>query len=97
MPDVIKCAADASVAPARAISGHVQNQLLNLGDNFGAAWFSRGTFVVFFGDELSVPSKQGVTRDDSPNREDWLSVVTPYVAEPIPRDDRLNTVSAPSK
>jgi hypothetical protein len=70
VPKVIDCAADLRVTPAGGIAGHVQNQFLNVGSGLGAAGFTRGAAIVFFGDALSVPSKQGVRRDDSPKCEE---------------------------
>lgn len=68
MAKVIECAADPRVTPTRVIAGHVQNKRFNFGGRFGAAWFSRGAAIVLVGYELSVPSKQGVRRDDGPKR-----------------------------
>ena len=73
MVKVVERAADPGVTPAGVIAGHIQNQFLNLSDSFGAPWFSRGAAIVLFGDELSIPSKQRIRRDDSPKCEESLS------------------------
>ena len=80
MAKIIECAADPRVTPAGVIAGHVQNKLFNFGGGFAAAGFTRGAAIVLFGYPLSVPSKQGVRRDDSsdleePLRADGLSPV----------------------
>ena len=63
MADVLDRPLDARVAPACILSGHSDGQV---GDNFHHPSSTRGSSLVgpFLGDELSVPTKDGVGSDE---------------------------------
>src|SRR5688572_19224974 len=63
-PRVGQSTPDTVVAPVSVFLGHTQDKSFDLGVRSWSARLTIGTPVVFFGDQLSMPCKQRLRRDD---------------------------------
>jgi len=63
VPQVVEGSPNSRVTPARILAGHPDNQLLDFDGGLRTTWPSSLAAIVFPGDQLSMPSKQPVWRD----------------------------------
>ena len=70
-------ALDSRVAPSRVVSRHLEDEALGLPNNPRSSWAALLAPIVLLRDEVSVPAKKRVGRDDygdlaEPTPSDWL-------------------------
>jgi len=70
MPEIVECSANSGVAPARVVSSHQEDQLLDVGFGPRATWPSVIAPVVLLRDQVSVPTKQGIWCHPGPDLEE---------------------------
>ena len=64
-----KGAADSRVTPSWIVAGDMHNQLLDLCGCLRATRFTDGAAVILLGDQRSIPSQQGIWRDQGTDLE----------------------------
>ena len=75
VPQVVERSSDSRVAPARVLSGHPDNQLLDFDGGLRTTWPSSLAAIVFPSDQLSMLSKQ---RD---RRHEGIEFEKPFSAD----------------
>ena len=73
MPEIVERSSDSSVAPTRVVAGHQEDQLLDVDRGPRTTWPSTLAAVIFFRDQLSVPTKQSIRCHQSPDLEQPFS------------------------
>jgi len=69
MPEIVEGTSNSGVAPTRVVAGHQKDQLLDIDRGPRTTWPSTLAAVIFFRDQLSVPTKQSIRCHQSPDLE----------------------------